>query len=151
MESVGSKRVDDRIQRYEAGKVNYVQVVGAEGEYRIFPARDAYEFYMEYKDISPNWKNEVTLESLEKVREFDPVSLIHLLSPAALLLIAGEKDNLIPIGEVKKAFARAHEPKSMVTLPITHFEPYKEPWLSIVAGLAADWFKEHLSRLATNQ
>jgi len=84
------------------------------------------------------------LESLEKLREFDPVSLIHLMSPTALLLIAGENDNLIPIEAVRNTFERAREPKSLSVLPISHFMPYKEPWLSKFADLATDWFRKYL-------
>ncbi len=141
---VERRLIDDRMERYETGNVNYLKVVAPEGEPCVFPDKDAYEFYMEYKDVAPGWTNKVTLESLEKVREFDPVSLVHLMAPTALLLIAGENDNLIPIKEVEKTYARALEPKALSKLPISHFVPYKEPWLSKVAGLATNWFKEHL-------
>jgi len=142
---IGGKRlINDRIQRYKTGRVNYIKVVAPEGEPCVFPDRDAFEFYMEFKEIVPNWENKVTIESLEKVREFDPVSLIHLMAPTALLLVAGENDSLVPIKEVEKTYARALEPKALSILPITHFVPYKEPWLSKIAGLATNWFQEHL-------
>lgn len=141
---VGQSLIKDRIQRYETGRVNYVKIVAPKGEPCIFPDKDAYEWYMEFKELAPEWKNEVTLESLEKVREFDPTSMIHLMAPTALLLIAGENDNLIPIATVKETYNRAQDPKSLSVLPITHFLPYKEPWLSKVAGLATDWFRNHL-------
>ena len=99
---------------------------------------------MEFWEFAPNWQNEVTLESLEKLREFDPVSLIHLMAPTALLLIPGENDNLIPIEAVKKAYEKAREPKALSVLPITHFLPYKDPWLTKAASLATDWFRKHL-------
>jgi len=141
---VGESLINDRIQRYETGRVNYMKVVAPEDEPCIFPDKDAYDWYMEFKELAPKWKNEVTLESLEKVREFDPTSLIHLMAPTALLLIAGEDDNLIPLDAVKETYNRARDPKSLSILPITHFLPYKEPWLSKVAGLATDWFQDHL-------
>ena len=141
---VGESLINDRIQRYENGTVNYLKVVAPEGEPCIFPDSDAYQWYMEFKEYAPSWTNEVTLESLEKVREFDPVSLIHLMAPTALLLIAGEHDNLIPIKIVREAYDRALEPKSLSVLPITHFEPYKDPWLSKAAGLAIEWFQDYL-------
>jgi dienelactone hydrolase len=141
---VGASLVNDRIQRYETGNVNYMKVVAPEGESCIFPDGDAYEWYMEFKEFAPKWTNEVTLESLEKVREFDPVSLIHMMAPTALLLIAGENDNLIPIKAVRETFEKAQEPKALKVLPITHFLPYKDPWLSEVAAMATDWFQVHL-------
>ena len=141
---LGEFLIEERIQRYNTGNVKYLKVVAPEGEPCVFPDRDAYEWYMEFKEFAPNWQNEVTLESLEKLREFDPVSLIHLMSPTALLLIAGEHDNLIPIEAVRDAYKRACEPKSLSVLPITHFVPYKDPWLSKASDLATDWFHKHL-------
>jgi hypothetical protein len=79
-----------------------------------------------------------------KVREFDPVSLIHLMAPTALLLIPGENDNLIPIEAVREAYEKAREPKALSVLPITHFVLYKDPRFSKAADLATDWFRKHL-------
>lgn len=141
---VGKLLIQDRVQRYETGSTNYMKVVAPEGEPCVFSDEDAYEWYMEFQKFAPNWKNEVTIESLEKLREFDPVSLIHLMAPTALLLIPGENDNLIPIEAVKEAFEKAREPKALSILPITHFLPYKDPWLSKAADLATDWFRKHL-------
>ncbi|MBW2710559.1 MAG: alpha/beta fold hydrolase [Deltaproteobacteria bacterium] len=93
---VGEMLIQDRFQRYKTGSVNYIKVVAPEGEPCVFPDKDAYEWYMKFRKFAPNWQNKVTLESLEKLREFDPVSLIHLMAPTALLLIPGENDNLIP-------------------------------------------------------
>ena len=141
---IGELLIQDRVQRYKTGGASYMKIVAPEGEPCVLPDKDAYEWYMEFKEFAPSWQNEVTLESLEKVREFDPVSLIHLMAPTALLLIAGENDNLVPIKAVRETFEKALEPKSLHVLPITHFVPYKDPWLSKVAGLATDWFQKHL-------
>jgi fermentation-respiration switch protein FrsA (DUF1100 family) len=88
--------------------------------------------------------NEITLESLEKIREFDSVSLIHLLAPGALLMIPAANSALIPIKAVRAAYKQAGEPKTIVELPISHFEIYEEPWLSKAVGATVDWFEEHL-------
>jgi hypothetical protein len=121
-----------------------MKVVALEGDPCVLPNKDAYEWYMEFRESVPNWKNEVTIESLEKACEFDPVSLIHLMAPTALLLIPGEYDNVIPIEAVKETYEKAREPKAFSVLPITHFAVYKDPWLSKAADLAIDWFQEHL-------
>lgn len=57
-----------------------MKVVAPEGEPCIFPDKETYEWYIEIKAFSPNWQNKVTLESLEKLPEFDPVSLIHQIA-----------------------------------------------------------------------
>jgi len=141
---VGKLLIQDRIERYRAGTVKYIKVVAPEGEPCVLPGKDAYEEYMRLKKLAPHWRNKVTLESLEKMREFDPVSLVHLMSPTAILLIPGEKDALVPINAVKLVYERARQPKAISILPITHFEIYQDPWLSKASKLAIDWFNKHL-------
>jgi len=134
----------DRVERYRTAAVNYMKVVAPEGEPCVFPGRENYEGYMTSAETSPNWRNQVTIESLEQIREFDSTRLIHWVAPTALLLIPAEKDSLIPVDAVKETYERAREPKALLALPIKHFEVYEEPWFSKVAGAAVDWFRTHL-------
>jgi fermentation-respiration switch protein FrsA (DUF1100 family) len=143
-DKVGDFLLQDRIVRYSTGKVNYMKVVAPEGEPCILPGQENYDAFMEMIDIAPNWRNEITVESLEKIREFDPVSMIHLIAPRALLVIAAEEDNLIPLETIKSSFEKAREPKKLVAHPILHFEVYTDPWQSKAAGAAIDWFSKHL-------
>ena len=122
-----------------------MKVVAPEGEPCILPGAETYEAYMALKSEAPNWRNEITLESLEKVREFDPISLIHLMAPAALLVIAAEQDSLIPLDTVKASYDRAADPKKLIVHPIKHFDVYKDPWLTKVSNEAITWFRKHLS------
>jgi fermentation-respiration switch protein FrsA (DUF1100 family) len=142
--AVGEFLLQDRIARYKTGSVNYMKVVAPDGEPCILPGKDTYDAFMEFKKVAPNWRNQITLESLEKMREFDPVSLIHLLAPAALLVIAAEEDSLIPLDSIKTAYKKAGNPKDLIVLPIGHFDIYHEPWLSRAANDAAAWFRKHL-------
>jgi len=143
-DSVGAFLLEDRIARYRTRAVNYMKVVAPEGEPCILPGAESYEAFMELKTNAPNWRNEVTLESLEKVREFDPVSLIHLMAPTALLVIAAEQDSLISLDAVMAAYERATKPKELIVHPIKHFDIYKDPWLTTAANDAIAWFKQHL-------
>jgi len=136
--------VRDRIARYKTGVVNYMKVVAPEGEPCYLPGREAYEEYMAFSVRTPNWRNQVTLESLEKIREFDPVSTIGMMSPTALLVIAAEKDSFFPPDMVKAIYERAREPKAMSVLPVRHFEIYSEPWLSKAANIAISWYEKYL-------
>jgi len=106
------------------------------------PGKEAYDEYMAIRQS--NWRNQVTRESLEKMREFDPVSMIHMMSPMALLLIPVEKDSFFPLDLVKALYEKAREPKAISALPIKHFEAYSEPWLSRAANEAINWFRQHL-------
>ena len=92
----------------------------------------------------PNWRNQVTLESLEKMREFDPVSMVHMISPTPLLFIVAEKDSFASLAAAKVIYEKAKEPKAMKTFPVLHFEMYSEPWTSKAAGEAISWYKQYL-------
>jgi hypothetical protein len=143
-DSLGQFLLRDRVERYMTGVVKYIKIVAPEGEPCFLPGKSAYEGMMALKEIGPNWCNQVTLESLEKIREFAPTSFIHLLTPTALLLIPAENDELIPLDAVKATYEKAREPKAKSILPISHFDIYREPWLTKAAGLAIDWFKTYL-------
>jgi hypothetical protein len=134
----------DRIERYKTGVVNYVKVVAPEGQPCVLPGKEAYDFFMSTPVTAPNWRNQLTVESLEKMREFDPVGSIHLISPTPLLLIPAENDGLIPLDAIKAIYEKVLEPKAISILPIKHFEIYREPWLSKAADAAINWFKKHL-------
>jgi uncharacterized protein len=136
--------IRDRQERYKTGKIEYMKVVSPEADPCLMPGKAAYEGFMRLKEVAPNWLNQVTLESVEKMREFDPISLIHLMSPTALLLIPAENDGYIPIEAVKSAFERARDPKSMIILPISHFDIYEEPWLSKASEEAVRWYQKYL-------
>lgn len=143
-ERVGKMLIDDRDARYRTGVVNYLKVVAPEGEPCALPGTESYDAFMALEKLAPTWRNEITLESLEKIREFDPLSLIHRLHPTPLLIIAAEHDTIIPLELNKLAYEKASEPKKLIVHPIKHFDVYQEPWLTTVTDEAIDWFNEHL-------
>jgi len=135
---------EDRIERYRTGAVNYIKVVAPPGEPCIIPGQSAYDFFIGSQKSAPSWRNQLTRESLEKMREFDNVTSIGLISPTPLLIIAATNDELISPNTIQGFYEKAGEPKALVTLPITHFEIYHEPWLSRAAESAIGWFKKYL-------
>lgn len=143
-DAVGDFLLKDRIERYQTGAVNYMKVVAPEGEPCVLPGQEVYDLFMAIAEDAPNWRNQLTVESLEKMREFDPVSLIHLMAPSALLVMPAEKDSLLSLDAIKAAYEKASEPKTLNVLPIGHFEIYEEPWLSTAVDAALDWYKRYL-------
>jgi fermentation-respiration switch protein FrsA (DUF1100 family) len=143
-ESDSQAMIRDRVERYRTGAVNYVKVVAPQGEPCMISGKRAYDFFTGSAAAAPNWRNQLTRESLERIREFDPAGAISLMAPTPLLIIAAENDELIPFGTVKDVYERAGNPKAMHTLPVTHFEVYYDPWLSKAAGAAIDWFESYL-------
>ena len=92
-----------------------------------------------------NWINQVTLESVEKMIESNPADAIEIISPTPLMIVAAEKDSLIPIEIVREAFGRAGEPKKLLEIACGHFDVYfRQPWHEQAVGAAEQWFSEHL-------
>jgi len=142
---LGELLLRDRIERYKTGAVNYMKLVAPEGEPCYLPGKEAYDEYMAFKEKAPNWRNQITLESLEKMREFDAASSIELMSPTALLLVLAEKESLgTPIDANRATYEKAGPPKDMIVLPVGHFEMYREPWVSKALGAAINWFRQYL-------
>lgn len=137
----------DRAQRYTEGAVNCVPVVAPEGQPSALPTPDSYEWFTAVgKTIAPNWRNEVSLESLEKFLEYNPAANIHLISPTPLLMIVAGRDTLTPTDLAVAAYERALEPKSLVITSGPHFSAYTEPGLSETATPAVEWFKRYLMK-----
>jgi fermentation-respiration switch protein FrsA (DUF1100 family) len=136
----------DRTDRCNSDALNYMKVVAPQGEACALSTVDSYEFFTSAKDSAPNWRNEVTLESMEKVFEFDPVGPIRLIAPTPLLMVVDENDSLIPSDMSRAAFERAGEPKKLVMLPCGHFDVYGEPWFGKIVDLEVDWFKQYLKK-----
>jgi fermentation-respiration switch protein FrsA (DUF1100 family) len=136
----------DRIARYKTGQVNYIKVIAPPGELQALGDPEAYEFFENVASkVAPNWKNQVTMESLEKMLEYNVSVVLPRISPTPVLMVLGEKDTLIPIDMAKKGYERLREPKGLCLLDCGHFELYYlEPWFSQASGAAVDWFKKHL-------
>lgn len=141
--------LQDRIARYRTGVVNRMKVVAPEGEPCILPGQESYEAYMALAANAPSWRNGVTVESLEKIREYDPTRYIHLIAPTPLLIIGAEHDTLIEPALLAEAYKRARQPKEMRMLPCRHFDVYlSEPWFSETVDAAVAWFRKHLGKSA---
>lgn len=92
---------------------------------------------------APNWRNELTVRSLELRQEYDAVSCIHRLAPTPLLMIVAEHDDITPTTLALSAFEQAREPKHLVMIEGHHYRPYLEGF-GISSVAARDWFLEHL-------
>jgi uncharacterized protein len=62
-----------------------------------------------------------------------------------MLLIGARDDNVCPIEGYEKLYARAHEPKKLVVLPIEHYDIYVGKWFDESARLAREWFERFLN------
>jgi uncharacterized protein len=135
----------DRLARYAGEERAKIPVVAPEGEPSALPTPDSYEWFTETgQTIAPNWRNEVSLESMEKFLEYNPAANIDRISPIPLLMIVAGHDTLTPTDLAVAAYERALEPKSLVITSRAHFDAYTEPGLSETAIPATQWFERYL-------
>ena len=134
----------DRIETYGTGKINYIKVTDPKGESCFLPDEETYDYLTSFPTTAPNWQNRITVESIEKFYEFDPVTFVDLLPPAPILVIPAEQDKMIPLDAVMKVYEKIPGTKDIMKLPVKHYEIYSEPWLSKSIDAAIDWFKKYL-------
>jgi uncharacterized protein len=120
--------------------------VAPEGQPCVMPAPDAYRWFTEAaRAVAPNWRNEMTVESLARAAEYVPSAFIDLIAPKPLLIQAARHDSLIPIAQTERAFARAGQPKRLDIFDAGHFDLYtEEPHHTRAVTGATAWFKEYL-------
>jgi uncharacterized protein len=135
--------VAERERIYAGEPPTLVPVVDDKGEFCALGSPDAWEWFQLAGREAPNWRNQVTLRSLERLLEYAPGLTIDRIAPTPLLLIAAEQD-FLPIDIAERAFARAGEPKRFCRLAAGHFSAYEPPHLATAAGEAVAWFRQHL-------
>ena len=141
---VGEMLSRDRIERYTTDNIVYLKVVASDGSPCVLPGEESYNHYTKYGNDAPNFQNQITFESLERMREFNPVDSIHMMAPTALLVLPAENDSLLPFDAVKAAFDRADEPKEIMPMPIGHYDVYEDPWRSRAIDKSVAWYLRHL-------
>jgi uncharacterized protein len=136
----------DRSTRYQSGAVSYMKAVSDGSENAMLPNPESNEFFPRLaRTIAPNWRNEVTVESLEKLLEYDPALAAEFISPTPLLMIVGEKDQSQPANLSLDAYERIGAPKKLIKLAAGHTATLDEAeYVAQAAGAAIDWFKEYL-------
>lgn len=89
--------------------------------------------------------NEVTVSSLQEAIQTAPGDYIEAVAPTPMLVIMAEPDKTVLTQYTKDAFARAGEPKRLLTIDALHYDVYDKPDTLRVASTAArDWFVEYL-------
>lgn len=91
---------------------------------------------------------ELDLASVDAMFGYRPDWVVDRISPRPVLMIYGERDNLVPPEETLECYAKCGEPKKLVKLPrANHYDSYEfhNPEMSkIVHRETAAWFKQYL-------
>ena len=136
----------DRIQRYQTGEVNYLPFVAPPGQPSFFPSSEEVREFFETAQVASEgrFENRITFESLERLSYFEPAVRIDAISPTPLRMILAKKDFLIPPDIALAAYARAHEPKSLVFLEGGHLGKSEGEDFETASAAARDWFVQWL-------
>jgi len=108
------------------------------------PGRRTYSYFQSFmQQDSLNWKNKVTLRSLDLRLEYEAMPFVARVSPTPLLMIIADNDTITPTDIALRAFEQALEPKKIVLLQGDHYIPYLEAF-DRSSGAARDWFAQYL-------
>ena len=140
--------VEDRRLRYKTGEGARVPVaaIGSQGGFCAMPVdAQIMEFLQGAKENLKTWRDDLVLESVEKVIEFNPEAVIHQIAPRPLLMIATTGYDMIhPIDQVLAAYEKAQEPKQLALLPYDQTGLYDDPGLADSITEAVRWFDRYL-------
>ena len=135
---------EDREARYLGKPPKTLKAVSDDPtELCAMPGLAAYDYFMEQQRIAPNWKNSLTLRSMDLYRSVENSVFTPWISPTPLLMIVALEDDLAWPDLALDAYNQAKEPKKLVMLPGNHFCPY-EAEFSLTGNEARDWFTRHL-------
>lgn len=109
----------------------------------LYPSGEARDYFTTATKDAANWRNAVTLRSMEFARAYEPGIYVPNISPTPLLMIVGLKDSITYTDLQLEAYNRALEPKKLVLLSGGHFAPYEQEF-DVASSAARDWFVRHL-------
>jgi len=111
----------------------------------LLPDRQSAELAAAARRANPAAVNELPLEFIDDTLGFHPEWVVDKIAPRPILFITTDDDRLVPPKESEALFAKAGEPKKLVTLRgFGHYEVYVEPAFSQVMAETTAWFRKYL-------
>lgn len=138
--------VEERVRHATDGGEVYIPSAAPPGHgFALQNDQDSYNFGHEAQTtIAPSWRNQVTMSSLEAILEHTPGRSIELIAPRPLLMILAKNDTISPSASIRKAFARAGEPKRLLEVEGGHYSVYRGAGAEQASRAAVEWFTRHL-------
>jgi len=134
----------DRLERAAGKAAGVLPVVDPDPmKQSALPTAESFQFFSMWGAKS-NWKNEVTVRSVEMLRGYNAAAHVHHISPAPLLMTVADNDTLTPTDLALKAYSQALEPKELHLLPGGHFDGYSGPNFEGNAGRQVEFLKKTL-------
>ena len=111
----------------------------------LLPDRQSAGLAAAARRANPAAVNELPLDFIDDTLGFHPEWVVDKIAPRPILFITTDDDRLVPPEESAALFAKAGEPKKLVTLHgFGHYEVYAEPAFSQVMAETTAWFSAHL-------
>jgi dipeptidyl aminopeptidase/acylaminoacyl peptidase len=111
----------------------------------LLPDRQSAQLAAAARRGNPAAVNELPLEFIDDTLSFHPEWIVDRIAPRPILFITTDDDRLVPPEESLALFARAGEPKKLVTLKgFGHYEVYVEPAFGHVMSETTAWFRKYL-------
>ncbi|MDT1064230.1 alpha/beta fold hydrolase [Paracoccus sp. CPCC 101403] len=134
---------EDRIRRVMTGESKRRAYRG--NEY-LGPEHE--ELRKKSKDKETYNKEGYPLENTDNLMSFRPESVVHQISPRAILFVNAERDAIVPVDEARSMYAKAGEPKKLMVIPGSgHGEVYPANNPEVFASImqeSLDWYARHL-------
>jgi dipeptidyl aminopeptidase/acylaminoacyl peptidase len=113
----------------------------------LLPDRQSAELAAAARRANPAAVNELPLEFIDDTLGFHPEWVVDRIAPRPILFITTDGDRLVPPEESEALFARAGEPKKLVTLRgFGHYEVYSKPAFDLVMAETTAWFDKYLAQ-----
>jgi len=118
----------------------------ARGDFAVMPGDDEQaEHFANLRRLQPTWRDDITLESLDRVLDFRPLDVVAEIAPRAVcMLAAAGPDPVHPLDQILEAYDRLREPKRLHLMPEKGLDLRFDPAWSRCMDHAVDWFKVHL-------
>ncbi|MBS0240625.1 MAG: alpha/beta fold hydrolase [Proteobacteria bacterium] len=130
----------DREQRVLTGKSEYV-----DRGLILATDRQSAELASVARKANPNAINTIPLEYIDETLQFHPEWVVDKIAPRPLLLITTDDDRLVPPDESEALYAKAGEPKKLVTLKgWGHYEVYAGRAFEEVMAETTAWYQKYL-------
>lgn len=103
------------------------------------------EYYEKHGEPMLHTSDAFDLESIEKILEFNAVSMVHRINPRAYCIIALTGFDIYhPRDLIEEAYRQAGGPKQLVTLPLDQLDIYWNTGRQLALPPAREWFGRHL-------
>jgi len=107
-----------------------------------FPGATTYRYLTEVL-TAENWKNEVTVRSIDWSMEFDVSPYLERIGPTPVLMIVATEDTTTPTDEALAAFHKITGPKELKLISGHHYLSYVENF-DVTSKAAAEFFAAQL-------